>query len=122
VALTTGIFWAGTVVGLTMSLAASNSGSMSAADRKFVMSAAQGGLAEVQLGQLAAKNGSADTVKQFGQRMVDDHSKANDELKSLASSKQVTLPDSMDAKDKACTIGCRSSQARRSIVPTWTRW
>jgi len=64
------------------------------------MSAAQGGMAEVQLGQLAAKSGSADAVKQFGQRMVDDHGKANDELKQLASSKGITLPSALNRKHK----------------------
>jgi putative membrane protein len=100
VALTAGMIWGGVIVGLPPSGAASNSGTLSAADRKFVMSAAQGGMAEVQLGQLAAKNGSADSVKQFGQRMVDDHSKANDELKQLASSKGITLPSAANRKQR----------------------
>jgi putative membrane protein len=76
-------------------------GSLAAADKAFVMEAARGGLAEVELGRLAAdKAGNAD-VKQFGQRMVDDHSKANDELKGLASQKNITLPTETDAKHKA---------------------
>jgi putative membrane protein len=58
--------------------------------------AAQGGLAEVQLGKLAADKASAAEVKQFGQRMVDDHSKANDQLKQLATSKGVNLPTDLD--------------------------
>src|SRR6478672_8230657 len=71
------------------------------ADHAFVTQAAKGGLAEVQLGQLAADKASSDEVKKFGQRMVTDHSKANDELKSLAQSKNVTLPTDLDPKDKA---------------------
>jgi putative membrane protein len=74
---------------------------MSSADQKFVRSAASGGMAEVQLGQLATQNASSDQVKQFGQRMVTDHSKANDELKSLAARQNITLPTDLDAKDKA---------------------
>ena len=52
---------------------------------------------EVQLGNYAAANASNAQVKQFGQRMVADHSKANDELQALARSKGVTLPTSLDA-------------------------
>ena len=50
-------------------------------DKKFVMDAAVGGMAEVELGKLAAEKATNPEVKQFGQRMVDDHTKANDELK-----------------------------------------
>jgi putative membrane protein len=63
--------------------------------------AAQGGQAEVELGQLATQKGQSDDVKKFGQHMVDDHSKANDQLKSLAGQKGVTLPTDVSAKDKA---------------------
>jgi putative membrane protein len=63
--------------------------------------AAEGGMAEVALGQLAAEKASSSDVKKFGQRMVDDHSKANDELKQLASQKNVDLPQDLSAKDKA---------------------
>src|SRR6185312_15767308 len=48
------------------------------ADKTFVMKAAQGGMAEVELGQVATQNAKSDEVKQFGQRMVDDHTKASD--------------------------------------------
>jgi putative membrane protein len=71
------------------------------ADRAFVMKAAQGGLAEVQLGQLATQKASSDEVKQFGQRMVDDHSKANDQLKQLATQKGIAIPDQLSSKDAA---------------------
>jgi putative membrane protein len=77
------------------------SGKLSAADQKFVKDAAQGGMAEVELGKLATEKASSDDVKKFGQRMQDDHSKANDELKQIAGSKGVTLPETMNAKDKA---------------------
>jgi putative membrane protein len=70
-------------------------------DTKFVKDAAQGGLAEVDLGNVAKSNGTNDAVKQFGDRMVTDHSKANDELKSLAQQKGWTLPSEPKAADKA---------------------
>lgn len=59
----------------------------------FLKHAAQGGLAEVELAQLAKEKASNADVKAFAERLERDHSKANDELKSLASSKHVTLPD-----------------------------
>ena len=49
-------------------------------------------MAEVQLGKLATEKASSADVKQFGQRMADDHGKALDELKTLAQSKNITLP------------------------------
>jgi putative membrane protein len=74
---------------------------LAAADQAFVKEAAIGGMAEVDLGQLAASKASNPEVKQFGQRMVDDHGKANEELKSWASQKSVNLPTELDAKHKA---------------------
>jgi putative membrane protein len=53
------------------------------------------------MGRIAASKATDPDVKQFGQRMVDDHGKANDELKSLASQKNVTVPAELDAKHKA---------------------
>jgi putative membrane protein len=61
-------------------------------DRTFMMEAASGGMAEVEMGRLAATKGMSAAVKGFGQRMVRDHSKANAELKQLAMRKGVTLP------------------------------
>jgi len=75
-------------------------GNMSAQDKDFMMEAALGGMMEVELGRMATQQGTSDAVKQFGQRMVDDHSKANQELMSLASSKGITLPTSIDDKHK----------------------
>ncbi len=70
------------------------------ADTNFIQKAAQGGQAEVELGRLAAERASSPAVKQFGQKMVDDHGRANDELKSIAENKGVTLPTTLDAKDQ----------------------
>ena len=71
------------------------------ADRPFITEMAQGGMAEVKLGQLATEKGSSQTVKDFGQKMVDDHGKANNELKQLASQKSWTLPTDISANDQA---------------------
>jgi putative membrane protein len=70
-------------------------------DTQFAKKAAQGGIAEVKLGQLAQEKGTSDSVKKFGQRMVEDHTKAGDELKRAASQENITVPDDISAKDKA---------------------
>src|SRR6202163_1329065 len=70
-------------------------------DAHFAKEAAQGGMAEVKLGQLAQEKGANDSVKSFGKRMVDDHSKAGDKLKEVASRESITLPNDLSAKDQA---------------------
>jgi putative membrane protein len=70
-------------------------------DANFANSAAQGGRAEVEMAKLAEGHASSDSVKQFAQRMIDDHTKANDELKQVASQKSMTLPTGISAKDQA---------------------
>lgn len=79
----------------------STSSGLSATDQKFVKQAAEGGEAEVQLGQLAVQKAQSPDVKAFGQRMVDDHTKANDQLKQVAEQLGVTLPSQPSAQDKA---------------------
>lgn len=74
---------------------------MKSSDMTFAMKAAQGGMAEVQMGQLAAQNASNADVKAFGQQMVDDHSKANDQLKTVAQGENITLPTSLNGKQQA---------------------
>ncbi|HVN17435.1 MAG TPA: DUF4142 domain-containing protein [Dongiaceae bacterium] len=70
-------------------------------DATFLKKAAQGGLTEVELGQLAVQKASSEEVKKFGQRMVDDHSKANEQLKQVAEQEHVQVPTELNAKDKA---------------------
>lgn len=69
---------------------------MEAKDKDFVKEAAGGGLMEVELGRYAQQNARNPRVKQFGAMMVRDHSKANEELKGLASRKNVDLSDALD--------------------------
>jgi putative membrane protein len=70
-------------------------------DRTFMRKAAEGGKAEVELGKLAQEKAASPEVKQFGERMVNDHTKAGDELKQVAEKEGVTLPEKLDAKDAA---------------------
>ena len=66
--------------------------SLSDKDKTFMKKAAKGGMMEVAMGQIAEQKGQSEDVKSFGKRMVTDHTKANDELKSIASKKGVQLP------------------------------
>jgi len=86
---------------LTLSVPGVSQTSLSAADSKFVREAAAGGAAEVELGKVAEEKATNEKVKEFGRRMVQDHSKAGDELKTLAAKKGVTVPSGPDAKSKA---------------------
>ena len=67
-------------------------------DKKFVKDAAMGGMAEVELGKLATQKAANEDVKQFGQRMIDDHTKANDQLKEVASKDNIQVPATLDKK------------------------
>jgi putative membrane protein len=69
-------------------------------DKMFLRKAAEGGIAEVKLGQLAVQKGSSDEVKAFGQKMVDDHTKMNNEMAQVADSLGVMLPKSMNKEDQ----------------------
>jgi len=71
---------------------------LSTSDATFMTAAARGGMAEVELGKLALRNGSSAAVKRFGQRMVDDHGRSNRELMALAQQKQITPPSSVGAE------------------------
>ena len=88
------------VGGMTVSAFAAGKG-LSMGDSSFLKDAASGGMMEVQLGQVAKEKATMQAVKDFGARMVTDHSKANDELKDLAAQKSVKLPAKLKHKHKA---------------------
>jgi putative membrane protein len=78
-----------------------NAGGMAGADKKFVKEAMEGGMAEVKLGQMASEKGNSPDVKEFGQKMVTDHTKLNDQMKPIASQMGIQPPAELPAKDKA---------------------
>jgi putative membrane protein len=67
-------------------------------DAEFAVAAADAGMFEVAVGKIAEKKGSFESVKKLGMQMVTDHSKANVELKALATEKHIVLPDNMSEK------------------------
>ena len=96
---------AGLVVGMGAPLAgaaetrAEQRGQLTARDYKFLSQISQGGTSEVELGQLAKRNGGSQAVRDFGDRMATDHTKLNNEISQLAASKQVTLPGEVSHRD-----------------------
>jgi putative membrane protein len=70
-------------------------------DQLFLRKAAEGGMAEVQFGQLAAQKGNSAEVKQFGQKMVEDHTKLNEQMKPIAVSLGVMPPKHLNKVDQA---------------------
>src|SRR5690348_15728774 len=91
-----GIIFAGIALALIAATgagqAASRHNKLSSQDRTFVMKAAQGGTTEVQLGQLAVSKHDGRRVQQFAQRMIQDHSAANNKLMTIAANKGIMLP------------------------------
>jgi putative membrane protein len=79
---------------------------------KFAVAAANGGMMEVELGKLAQEKAINKQVKDFGEMMVKDHTKANDELKSIAAQKNITLPASVsdDSQKKIADLNKKSGK------------
>ena len=76
-------------------------GQLSERDYRFVKEAARGGTSEVELGELAKQKGASEAVKNFGDRMVKDHKKVNDELKEIAAKKGATIPADLTRTEKS---------------------
>src|SRR5262249_46601177 len=73
---------------------------LTAADRDFAMKAAQGGMAEVEMGKLAQQRGSSAAVKDLGKKLVDDHTKANNDLNDIAAREGIILPTEVDSRHR----------------------
>jgi putative membrane protein len=93
------------IAGLALAVASAASVSAQAGDQAFVTKLAGVAMAEVELGKLAKEKASSREVRAFGQRMIDDHTKAGDELKGIAQRKNLAWPaalppDAIALKDK----------------------
>lgn len=73
---------------------------LSAKDKTFMKNAAKGGMEEVSMGNMAQQKGQSADVKNFGKRMVTDHTRANNELMALAAKKGVALPNEQPKAEK----------------------
>ena len=78
-------------------------------DSSFYKNAAEGGIFEVDAGTIAQNKGNSQPLKDFGAMMVKDHSAANDKLKALAASKNITLPTS-------ASVGQMASKAKLDVL------
>jgi putative membrane protein len=81
--------------------AASGDDAQIAKDKMFLKDASQGGMSEVEMGQLASDKASSPRVKAFGQRMVTDHTELNNELKPFADKMGVPPPSKLNPEDQA---------------------
>ncbi len=80
---------------------AAGAGKLSQTDERMIKQIAEANLGEISAGKLAQDKAQSDEVKSFAKKMVDDHTKALDELKQLAQSKGVTLPTEPDKQHMA---------------------
>jgi putative membrane protein len=76
-------------------------GQVTAGERAFVVAAAQGNVAEIRAGELARQRTTSQPVRQFAQRMINDHTRANQELMQIASRHGITPPSTPDPADQA---------------------
>jgi putative membrane protein len=93
--------YAGLVVGILSGLSSmgwAQSNQVNKQAKQFVHEAARGGIAEVKLGKMATEQAESRDVQQFGQRMVTDHTKANEQLKAIAQDKNIEVPTEMNEK------------------------
>ena len=102
-----------TAAAATGNSAASSASRVAAADQKMMREISYANNAEVAAGKLALEKSESDDVKVFAQKMIDDHSTAQQELQALAGPKGVTLPTEPDAKHKAMakTLGALKGTA-----------
>jgi putative membrane protein len=83
------------------SMGSSGQTAQAAKDKMFVRKAIEGGLAQVQFGQLAAQKGGSDDVKALGRQMVEDHTALNENLKAVGDSMGVMVPKHISKEDQA---------------------
>jgi len=100
-AVLTAVMMSGASLSAAEHNAKENRGQLSMRDYKFLTEAAKGGMMEVRLGEIAKEKATSQPVRDFAQRMITDHSKANDELRQLAASKGATVPAEISHHENA---------------------
>lgn len=85
---------------LALPFGAAAADKLSRGDQKFIQEAAEGNMAEIQMGQVAQQQGASDQVRKLGEHIASDHREAQAKLGALAGSHQVTLPTELSAKQK----------------------
>ena len=101
-------------VAFSPAFGAETGGKATAKETPFIKTAADAGMTEVELGQVAEKNAQRADVKKFGTEMVSDHGKANNDLKTVATKLGVTIPDKVSAKHQT-TINMMSKKTGTSF-------
>ena len=71
-------------------------------DGLFAQTAAISGMSELNLSELGVQKATDAELKKFSQRMIDDHTRMNNELKALAARKRITLPLAVDTRSQFC--------------------
>jgi putative membrane protein len=94
----------GTLIKMTFAVTLLVPSALAEKDSDFVKEASSGGLAEVELGKLAQQKGRSQAVKDFGSRMVTDHSKANDGLRTIAARKGMSASSTIGIKESAVKL------------------
>jgi putative membrane protein len=84
-----------------MAVVANRAAAAGGADQGFVTRAAIGGMTEVEMAKLAGDRALSSDVKKFAEKMVTDHTKADEELEKIASGKSLKFPHALDADHKA---------------------
>jgi putative membrane protein len=86
---------------------------LAASDAAFIQMAAQGGMTEIQLGQLAEQTSKSRAVKAFARHMIKDHTANNDQLKQIATTKGATVPTSLNDQQQATMTKLQGEKGRK---------
>ncbi len=96
------LFGAISAIGASVAFAAPRAArTVSELDKSFVENAGQAGMAEVKLGELASQKSESPAVKTFSERIVKDHTAANEKLASIAKGLGLTMPIEVNSKQRA---------------------
>lgn len=93
---------------MTSKATQSGDSQVSKGDREFFEDIAHANLAEIDTGKLALEKSQDEQVKQFAQKMIDDHTKALDELRVIAEKKHLALPTETDLAHKTVATGLKA--------------